>query len=201
MTKTDFTLGLCERLPNLPWEEVDERLSFYIEMIDDRMEEGLPEDEAVAAVGSVDEIAAQILAEIPLSKIVKEKIKNNRKMKAWEIVLLILGFPVWFPILVSLLAITLSLYLVLWTVIVTLWVVFASIVVSAFAGMFAGIGFICGGFVPTGLTFIACSFVCAGLSILMFYVSKLATKGLLILTKKIGLYIKRCFVKKEEHYE
>ena len=61
MTKTEFVLELTSKLSLLPWEEVEDRISFYVEMIDDRMEDGLSEEEAVAAVGSVDEIAAQII--------------------------------------------------------------------------------------------------------------------------------------------
>ncbi len=60
-------------------------------MIDDRMEEGLSEDEAVSAVGFVDEIVAQIVADIPLTKLVKEKTKLKKRLRAWEIVLLVLG--------------------------------------------------------------------------------------------------------------
>ena len=43
MNKTDFTLELSKKLPNISKEEIDERLSFYLEMIDDRMEDGLSE--------------------------------------------------------------------------------------------------------------------------------------------------------------
>lgn len=198
MNKTDFTLELFEKLPNLPSEEIDERLSFYLEMIDDRMEEGLSEEEAVAEVGSVEDIATEILADIPLSMIVKEKIKIKRSMKTWEIILLILGFPVWFPILISLVAVALSLYISFWSVIISLWAGFASVVVAAFVGLFVGVCFICGGFKASGMFMIGCSIICAGLSILFFYGCKYATKGLLILSKKIALLIKKCFVKKEE---
>ena len=198
MTKNDFTLKLREKLSGIPFEEVEERLSFYDEMIDDRMEEGLTEEDAVASIGSVDEIATEILSDIPLSMIVKEKIKNKRKMKAWEIVLLILGFPVWFPIIVSLFAVAFSLYIVLWSVIITFWSVFASFVAIAFVVLLAGVVFIPLGLFSQGFLFIGCSFVLAGLSVFWFFGCKYATKGLLILTKKILLFIKHCFVNKEE---
>lgn len=198
MNKTEFTSELVGKLPSLPAQEIDERLSFYLEMIDDRMEEGLSEEEAVAQVGSVDDIATEILSEIPLSMIVKEKIKPTRRIKPWEIVLLILGAPVWLPILISLLAVALSLYISFWSIIISLWAVFASVVATAFAGIFMGVCFICGGFTVSGMFIIGCSVICAGVSILLFYGCKYATKGLLILSKKIALLIKQCFVKKEE---
>ena len=56
MTKLEFLSALGKGLSGLPQDEVEERLNFYSEMIDDRMEEGLPEEEAVAQIGAVDEI-------------------------------------------------------------------------------------------------------------------------------------------------
>ena len=44
MSKQEFLAALEEGLSGLPREDVDERLGFYSEMIDDRMEDGLPED-------------------------------------------------------------------------------------------------------------------------------------------------------------
>lgn len=89
MTKLKFLLSLHDRLSGLPKNDVEERLSFFSEMIEDRMEEGLSEEEAVSAVGTVDQIAAQIVADIALAGNAKEKTKPHR---AWEIVFLALGF-------------------------------------------------------------------------------------------------------------
>jgi uncharacterized membrane protein len=41
MTKLQFLMALHEKMSGLPREEVEERLEFYSEMIEDRMEEGL----------------------------------------------------------------------------------------------------------------------------------------------------------------
>lgn len=198
MTKKNFYSELSKKFSALPIDEFEQRWEFYSEIIDDYTEEGLSEEEAVEKLGSVDEIATQILSETPLSTIVKGKIKNKRKMNAWEIVLLVLGFPVWFPILVSLFTIAFSIYMVLWSVIFAFWSVFASFVATAIAVLLAGIVFIPLGLFTQGLLFIACSFVLAGLSVFWFFGCKYATKGLLILTRKILLFIKHCFVKKEE---
>ena len=48
MRKEEFLSQLESGLYGLPQADIDERLSFYAEMIDDRMEEGLGEEEAVA---------------------------------------------------------------------------------------------------------------------------------------------------------
>ena len=60
MRKQDFLSALKTSLLGLPKQDVEEHLNFYSEMIDDRMEEGRTEEEAVADIGSVEEIATQI---------------------------------------------------------------------------------------------------------------------------------------------
>ena len=133
MTKVNFILELNERLDGLPRFEVEEHISFYVEMIEDRIEDGMTEEEAVAAAGSIDDIAEQIIADIPLYKIAKEKIKPKRKLKAVEIVLIAVGSPVWVPLLIAAVAVVFSLYISLWAVVVSLWAVFGS-----FVGCFVG---------------------------------------------------------------
>ena len=101
MNKREFLEQLKKELSGLPQSDLEDRLTFYGEMIDDRTEEGMTESEAVSGVGTVKEVAAQILSDIPLGKLVKEKVKPNRTLKAWEIVLLILGSPVCLSLLIS----------------------------------------------------------------------------------------------------
>ena len=74
-------------------------------MIDDRMEEGSTEEEVVSEIGNVDDIVSQIIADTPLVKLVKEKAKPNRMLKAWEIVLLVLGSPLWVSLLLAVIAV------------------------------------------------------------------------------------------------
>ena len=100
MLKTAFLEALQSGLAGLPQQDIEERLAFYGEMIDDRMEEGLSEEEAVEAIGPVDRVINEIIAQTPLTKIVKERIKPKRSLRAWEILLLILGFPLWFPLMI-----------------------------------------------------------------------------------------------------
>ncbi len=197
MNKKEFLDKLKARLSSLPKQDVEERLSFYSEIIDDRIEEGLSEGEAISQIGSVDEVVSQIIADIPLSNIIKEKTKSKRKLKAWEIVLLVLGSPVWASLLVSAFAVIFSLYIVLWSVIASLWAVFASFVACAPLGVLAGIVFAISGNGPSGIFMIGAGIFSAGLSIFLFFLCKISTKGVLLLTKVIALGIKKCFVKKE----
>ena len=88
MEKFDFLQALHEKLLHLPKDDVEERLNFYNEMIEDRIEEGLSEEEAVSTIGSVDEIVKQIQEDIGYISLNNTSIKQ--KHKVWEIILLIL---------------------------------------------------------------------------------------------------------------
>lgn len=198
MIKKEFLSQLRTGLAGLPQRDIEERLSFYSEMIDDRMEEGLPEEEAVAAVGNVQDIVSQIIGDIPLAKLAKERVKAKGRLKPWEIVLLILGCPIWLSLAIAAVAVVFSLYISLWSVIIALWAVFASLAVCSFGVAVEGIVLACIAHTVSGMAMLAAGIVCAGLSIFMFYGCKAATKVFLVLTKKIAVAFKNCFIKKEE---
>ena len=196
MRKQEFLARLRKGLSGLPQAELEERLAFYSEMIDDRMEEGVPEEEAVAAVGDVEWIFPQT-RDTPSSKAPTESIPQKKRLRAWEIVLLVLGSPIWLSLLIAGFAVVLSLYMSVWAVLVSLWAVFGSLVGCAVGGILAGIGFLCVGNGIPGLALLGAGIVCAGLSVFAFCGCKAATTGLVWLTKKLTWVIKNCFVKKE----
>lgn len=197
MTKMQFLMSLHDQLLGLPKEDVEQRLNFYSEMIEDRMEEGMTEAEAVAAIGSPEEIVSQIIADTPLVKIAKERIKPKRRLKSGEIVLLALGSPLWLSLLLAAGAVILAVYASTWSVIFSLWAAFGALVAGAVAGLVAGIALACIRFVPSGMVMLAAGMVCVGLSILMFHGFKLATQGILILTRKFAVWLKNRWMKKE----
>ncbi|MBR4635121.1 MAG: DUF1700 domain-containing protein [Clostridia bacterium] len=198
MNKQEFISQLEKALAGLPQDDVLERLSFYGELIDDRVEDGLSEEDAVAEAGPVDELAKQILADIPLQKLVRERITGRRRMGAWEIILLVLGFPLWFPLLIAALVLVLCAYVVIWALIVGLWAVFVSFIAGAVGGVAAGVLQFIKGYRREGVMLIGAGVLLAGLSVFMFFACRAATKGAAELTKKIALGIKSLFVRKEK---
>lgn len=198
MDKQAFLTALRSGLSGLPQDDIEERLTFYGEMIDDRMEEGLSEEEAVAAIGEVSEIARQAVADTPLAKIAKERIRPKRRLKTWEIVLLALGSPIWLSLAITAAAVMFAIIVSLWSVILSLWAVFASLAVSAVAAVPTGAFFAVGGHGAAGLAMLSAGLVCAGLTILLFFGCMGAMKGILRLTKKITLWTKDRFIKKED---
>ena len=197
MNKNEFLSALEKELRGLPREDIEERLDFYSEMIDDKIEDGLSEEAAVAELGPAWKIAEQIVAKTPLVKIAKEKIKPKRGLKAWEIVLLALGSPIWLSIGIAVFAVIFSVYVSLWSVIVSLWAVFASFIASAVGGVAAGVVFIALGHTASGLAAVGAGAVLGGLSIFTFIGCRAITRGAVILTGKFALGIKSLFIKKE----
>lgn len=195
MTKMHFLLSLRDKLAALPQAELEERLSFYSEMIEDRMEEGLSEEEAVADIGSVEEIAAQALGETPLSHFVKERIKPKRRLKTWEIVLIAALAPVWFSLLVGAFAAVISLYASLWAVVVSFWAAFGAMAASAVGGGVGGALFVALGYLPSGLATLSAALLLSGLAIFAFFGCRAATGFTVWLTKKMTLGLKLCFAK------
>ena len=196
MNKREFLDKLREGLCGLPREDVEERVTFYGEMIDDRMEEGMSEDEAVADVGAVEDIVAQIVSEYPLSRLVKARVKPKRTLEGWEILLLILGSPVWLSLLIGAISVIVSLYAAIWSVVITLGAVFVSLAACLFGGVVLGIALAVQGRVVSGFAVLGAALVCAGVAILVAFLCQLAVKGTLLLTKKTALGIKKIFMKR-----
>ena len=194
MTKVRFLLSLHEKLADLPQDEAEERLSFYSEMIEDRIEEGLSEEEAVLSVGTVEEIASQIIADVPFAAAGKEKTTPKKRHKTWEILLLILGAPVWLSVLIAMLAAFFSLYISLWAVILAFWAVFLSLSVVAPCGAVGGVLLAVFGNTLAGTAAIGAGLTCAGLAVLLFFGCMAATKGAALLAQKMITTIKKSVV-------
>lgn len=65
MRKKEFLDKLRAGLILLPEKELEERLAFYREMIEDHIEDGMTEEEAIAEVGNIDDIIAETASAFP----------------------------------------------------------------------------------------------------------------------------------------
>jgi uncharacterized membrane protein len=204
MNKQELLNTLSEKLSGLPEAELKRSLDFYSEMIDDRIEDGLSEDEAVAAIGDVKTIADQIMEDIPLNKIVKDKVKKakpKRALRAWEIVLIAVGSPIWFPVglalFITVAVLCITFYLVYWVFILAFYVIDLCLALGFVAGILGAVLGFMNGQVDTGLFLIGCGFVCGGIAIPFFFLCNLIAKGMIALSKSIGRGIKWIFVGKK----
>lgn len=198
MRKQDFIDILEAKLSGIPKSDLDDRIVFYCELIDDYIENGLTEDEAVLKIGNVDNIVNEILQDTSLFKLAKEKFKPKNKLNTWLLILICVGSPIWLSLLAAGISVILSLYVSLWSVIISLWSVVLSLVVTSAAGLLTGIVFLFKPNIISGILFIALTLISAGLSIFLYYSTIYLTKLLCKLTKKMIFGLKKCLVRKEE---
>jgi len=198
MNKAEFLSEIQKGLSGLPPKDVKERLAFFSEMIDDRIEDGLSEEEAVDEIGPCEKVISQIIADTPLPKIVREKVRSQRSLKAWEIVLLILGSPIWLSLLIAAIAVVFSVYVVIWSLVISLWAIEVALAASSVGVLVFSLATALQSKVLVGLTLLGAALVCLGLSVFLFFGCKAGTNALLKLTRKIALGIKSLFVGREE---
>ncbi len=196
MNKNEFIEALYSRLGDIPRENTAVSVDYYCEMIDDRIEDGLAEDEAVAAIGSIDDIAAQIYAEQPVRAGMPTKTKSP--IKAWQIVLIVLGFPLWFSLLAAAFAIIFAVYIVIWSVVIAFYAVSVSLIVSGLACLVSA-GALYISIQPGQGTFILGSgFIILGLGVLLIFPCNLLVKVTAIFTVKMTKGIVSLFKGKEK---
>ena len=197
MNKQEFLSALAQRLSALPEAERDASLAYYSEIIDDALEEGMSQQEAVESLGDIDQIVSQIVADVPLSKLVKKQLKTSKKRKAWEIVLIVLGSPVWLPLLLSAVIVVAAVYICIWAVVISLYAVDLALGASTFAMLVCSVVFFVLRSPVAALWMLAAALILAGLTILFFLLSNLCAKYTAILGKKICIGFKKMIVSKE----
>ena len=132
MNTQEFFALFKEELSGLPKDDLEERVAFYEEITNDKMDEGKSEEQAIAELDSVQTIVEQIASETSLVKLVKEKYKPKRSLRGWEIAMLIIGFPLWFPLLITFFALVFVFYVLTWLI---------SIIAATIEVSLAGYGF------------------------------------------------------------
>ena len=187
MKKTEFLARLRQKLFILPQRELEDTLEYYSEMIDDYIENGCTPEEAVAKMGGVENVAAQVLAgtQTPVSQ--TDGVKKQKK-GGTMILLLILGFPLWFPLLVAAFCILLALAVVVATLaMVVPWSLVVSFGASAL-GLLIATPIICvGEGIPAMILTLGAALMLGALCIFCLWVglrlTKLAAKGIAAMFK------------------
>ena len=189
MNKQEFLAELRARLSDPPRTDTEERLTFYSEMIDDRMEEGLSEEDAVAAIGSVDEIADQIRSENQSAdqayQIGAEAVQTaspQTGISAGRIALIILTFPLW----TTAYCFILTGILLIWSVIFLVpWSMFVGFSGAAIGTVPAAVLYLFESYPIAALYVAGSGLLSAGLAVFTFFLSIKATKLCVYLTKKL----------------
>lgn len=197
MTKQEFLKNLSDKLQGIPKEDREASLDYYSEMIDDRVEDGLTEEQAVKLMGSINDIAEKIIGEVPLEKLLKTKVSPKRKLSGAEIALLAILFPIWFPLTVTAIALGVVLYLLVWVLILLIYVIVLSFAVSGIGCIVSMIMNCMNGQVIWGFFLLGCGMVLFGLAIPIFFGAVKATFGYIGLTARSFKSIKSKLAKRK----
>ena len=154
MTRDEFLNRLGELLACLPADQVKETQEFYAEAIADRMEDGMTEAEAVAAMGTPGEVAEATLDELPA--VPRAIARTKRKSTALLWVLAIVGSPVWIPLLLAFVAV----------LALCVWIVAAAFGGAGLVGLLFAVDGIIIGHVPYVLASMGMGFASIGVALL-----------------------------------
>jgi uncharacterized membrane protein len=198
MDKERYLARLRAALRGLPEADIAESLAYYTELIEDRMEEGMSEAAAVAQLPAPEAAAEEILLSQPMERIEAARVKTRRKLGAWEIILLVLGSPVWLPLLLSFALLVLTVYLLVWVAALVLWTVDLSAAVGAVGGLAGMLGGILQRNLSMELFAAGAALAGAGLAILLFFASLWTTKASARLGRALLRSLKASIIGKEK---
>ena len=160
-------------MPALPDDEQRKTIMYYSEMIDDRIEDGMTEEEAVAALGPMGAIIGDIISDMSVvtaiqTRINSEKKKKNRKKPSGLVIaLLIIGSPIWFSLAIAAACVVFALVITVLALAFSFIVVVLSFFLSALLGVVSGVLRIANGMYAAGLCTIGLSFIFAGGAMLL----------------------------------
>lgn len=198
MKKQEFIKELEKKITGLPLDETKDLLNFYSEVIDEKIEEGLTEEEAIEKMGSIDDIVNQIISEIPLANIVKDRIKPKKNLSVCNKIFLIAGSPIWGSLLIVLFVLLISIYVILFACIVSLWAAEISIILSSIMAFIKSFYELTQNNYASCFCFLGIGLVGIGVGIIFFMGCKAGSTGIIKFTKKIIIKIKKKIVKKEK---
>lgn len=176
MRKADFLAQLHRKLSTLPHSEVEATIEYYSEMIDDYIESGYSQDEAIARLGGVENIAAQVLAGAH-APTYEAYGAQKRERSGFVTAMLIVGFPVWFSLLVSAFVILLAVAIVIACVAILVpWVLVVAFGASAIALLVATPTILVNDSIAAAILVLGAALVLAALCILCIVASIPLTK-------------------------
>lgn len=201
MNKEEFLSTLRNELQKRSLGNIENMIEYYDEMICDRIEDGMNEEEAVASMDSIEEIVGQAVLEKSIPELVINKVDreyDNAKKKGnkglW-IALAILGFPIWLPLLCVLFSLLLCIYTMLWVLIVVIVCVVFSFALAGLACILSPLLLVTGWVsLPGTILGVGAGLLLGGIIVLLWKPTFLAVKYLATLPGKFIVWIKKLFV-------
>lgn len=185
MTTKEIWLKVFEEeLSKLPKADRQKAIEFYREMIEDKIEGGMTEEEVVKSLGNPFDVAEKILKENGIKcktvdakekeYVLVEKVKTKKEMPIW--LAFILGIVV-VPVAISLFAGWFSVLISFWAVFVAMVASSVGCVLAIFASLIMGFtGYVGSGFAIFGFC-VASTGVVMILAVVFWYLAKGMTKA------------------------
>ncbi len=172
MKREEFFINLRESLATVPNKQAQKIIDFYSESIDDKIEDGMSEEEAIASFDPPEKIKEDVVKEIPFTTLVQNKFKasrNNSSNKTLWLILIILGSPLWLSLILALLCIVFSFYVLICSLIIALYAVVYSIGVSGGAIILSGIvGVVSTSGLPVTIALLGVGIAVVGVFVMLF---------------------------------
>lgn len=197
MNKREYLDRLEDLLACLSKEQRAESLAFYEEMIDDRIEEGMTEEEAVAALDAPGVAAEAILDELPAVPRAVAKTRRKSRVLLWAAV--IVGSPIWLSLLVAFVIVAVTVYACIWILAACIWVVAAALVVAFPFSLLLAFWGVCAGNVPYALAQAGMGLVGLAFGALCFKGAWVASKQLVRLSRLWLAKVASPFVKRRKN--
>lgn len=196
MNKQEFLDLLAEKLSPLGPVESYKSVLYYSEMIADRMEDGMSEQEAVAAMGNIEKIVEEIMMSASFPVLMKAQMEQKKpEWNGWKIALIILLSPVWIPLALAAFCVVMALLIALFSLVVSLIAIVFSLVVSGLALVVVAPFHMPDG-LATVLAMLGAGFLIAGIGLFLYFAAKQAVIGCYKLVTAVLRGMKRLFIKR-----
>ncbi|WP_028263433.1 DUF1700 domain-containing protein [Atopobium fossor] len=174
MDKNAYMQALRDHLSSLPEEEIKRALSFYEEAIQDRLEAGMQESDAIAELEKPKQAAQRIISELPAVSRFAAKLKSTQIPTATLIgllILTILGSPLWVAILFAIAALFVAALVVLFSALLVIWVFTGLFICAIIPGTIVTYNAIITGGISAALLALGISLVISGAGLYFSHVT------------------------------
>jgi uncharacterized membrane protein len=165
MNKEQFLSAVCEKYKNASALERSRAVDYYAEMIDDRIEDGMSEEQAVAAMGDIAEFAGDF-----------DEAFAKKPMSRARLAVVAALSPISIILLIS-----------FWSIIWALVIAFYAVIVVLYTGVICASALAFRYFttltVYEGLLFLGGAFICLGFAVFFCALARFVNKGAVRLTK------------------
>ena len=167
MTKQEFLTQLHFKISKLPQAEIQKSLDYYSEIIDDRIEDGMTETEAIKSLDNMDTIVEQIMCSSSFVSLIGARAKSGKTLGVGAVIAISLTFPIWFPLIISAFAVIFSLFTVAVSLVFSLFALLFALAVSGLA-LIGTSPLLFAENIFKGLFQLGGGFICISISVLLF---------------------------------